>query len=474
MKIALFQPYVPDLNTMPSLGPLYLAAILEKEGFEVLFFDERIDTHVFRKTTSFRPDIFGVTAVTPAYPNGVDISRKIKTILPSTKVVFGGPHPSACPSDILSENGKIVDYVVIGEGEKTFLSLCKAIKDKNDTYEHLKSIKNLVFKDEKGSIHITGDEDLLSDDELDKIPYPAFHLMDLDRYFKGMQAHGIFQKGLKTLPIITTRGCPYTCTFCCRVMGKKVRKRSIDNVISELHCLIDRYNIDELYIEDDNPTIDKDRTMKLLSEIKKSKIKYLKFANGININTIDEEILQKMREAKVYSASFGIESGCERTLAKMRKSIDLKRAKRTISFAKSLGFLVGANCIIGYPEETIADIRESLNYFFSLSLDSMAIVNLVPFPGTEVRKTCEEKGYLTEEANDWGNYYFSINNPIPLIATPWLTKTQLVKEIKMAYRKMYFNISWIMKVLGNISLKKILIGIKAYFDVGIKKQDHLI
>ncbi|MFC1807309.1 B12-binding domain-containing radical SAM protein [Candidatus Omnitrophota bacterium] len=468
MKIALFQPYVPDLNTVPSLGPLYLAAVLKKHDFDVFFFDEVIDRDAAKKALSFEPDLFGVTAVTPAYMRGLQVSRKIKDMMPATKVIFGGPHASAIPESVLKEG--VVDYIVKGEGEKALLSLCRNMRDNNDFAQDLKSIRNLGFKDENGQISVNESGDFFSARELDDLPFPDFDLMDIERYFKGAQEHGIYSKGSKILPIMTSRGCPSTCTFCCRVMGSKIRERSVDNVISEIELLHKRHEIDELYIEDDNFTVNKKRAIELLQFIKDSPIRYLKFANGVNINCVDEEILQRMKEANVYSVSFGIESGSVETLKMMHKYLDLEKARKIINYAKSIGILVGANCIIGYPGETRDQIRSSLKYFFALGLDSMAIVNLVPFPGTEARKICEDNGYLTDEAKNWSNYYFSINNPIPLIETPWLSKDELRREIKKAYKGMYFNIFWIMKAIKHMSLSKFLRGVKLYFSSTILKK----
>ncbi len=460
MKIALLQPHVPDLNTTPPLGPLYLAAVLEQAGFEVFLFDERIEKDVIRKIISFAPDLIGITAVTSAYLRGLAVANEIKTRFPAIKVVFGGPHPTALPEAVLAES--IVDYVIIGEGEHALLSLCQAVRDRDESDHRLRMLKNIVYRGSAGELHLP-ETKFLCDAELDHLPYAAFYLMNLENYFKGSQLHGIYQKGLRVLPIMTARGCPSRCTFCCRVMGNKIRKRSIDNVAAEIEYLLGKYHIDELYIEDDNFTIDKQRALSIMDIIKKSKLKYLKFANGVNVNQVDEELLAKMKEAKVYSVSFGIESGCSATLQKMNKHIDLVRARELILYAKSLGLLVGANCIIGYPGETQNDIRVSREYFSRLPLDSMAIVNLVPFPGTRVRQICEEKGYLTPQAKNWNNYFFSINNPIPLVSTPTLSSQELIKEVKNAYRKMYFNIFWVLKAVKNLSLNKIWMGIKIYF-----------
>jgi radical SAM superfamily enzyme YgiQ (UPF0313 family) len=165
-----------------------------------------------------------------------------------------------------------------------------------------------------------------------------------------------------------------------------------------------------------------------------------------------------MKKAGCYSISFGIESGSQRVLKMMRKNLSLIKAEENVKIAKSMGFLVGSNCILGYPGETVDDINDSLNFFMSLNLDSMAVVNLIPFPGTEVRKLCEEKGYLTADADHWENYIFDINKPKILIQTELLDEQTLRKMINSAYRRMYLNPRRMLRILKHIRPRD---GIKA-------------
>jgi radical SAM superfamily enzyme YgiQ (UPF0313 family) len=252
-------------------------------------------------------------------------------------------------------------------------------------------------------------------------------------------------------------------------MGARIRSRSIDSVIAEVKFLVNTYGIDELYIEDDNFTIKRERALQILDRLAAvTPPIYLKFANGARVDAVDRELLDAMKKARVYSISFGIESGSASTLKKMKKHLDLEQAKENILLAKSMGFLVGANCIIGYPGETVQDVQESLDFFLNLPLDSMAIVNLVPFPGTEVREICEEQGYLTKEAQRWENYFFSLNNPYPLIETPHLSKTELTTLIHKAYRKMYLRPRWIWNTIKYLSPRQIVQG--AGVMLGLHKQ----
>ena len=466
MRFALYVPHVPDENTTPPLGPLYLLAVLEKAGIEGRLFDARLGRAALEELVAYGPGIVGVSAVTPGYEDGLRAAKAVKERLGDIPVIFGGPHPTSLPEDVLRESA--VDYVLTGECEGALSKLCSLLGEGKATETSLRHVPNLWFK--KGeAIQHTESLPFLSPEELDALPWPAFHLMDLETYFSGTQTHGLFRRGKRILPIMTGRGCPQNCTYCCRVMGQRVRERSTDSVMAEIRHLVDTYAVDEIYIEDDTFTIPRARALDILERLASfTPPIYIKFANGVRADLVDSELLAAMKRARVYSLSFGIESGCEATLKKMKKHLDLERARENVLLAKSMGFLVGANCIIGYPGETLADIEVSMNFFLALPLDSMAIVNLVPFPGTEVRRICEEKGYLTEHAARWGNYFFSINNPIPLIETPALSQEDLVRAVKRAYRRMYMRPKWLWRSLRHLSIRQIIAG--AVIMLGRKRR----
>jgi len=457
VKVALYVPPMRDENTVPLLGPLYLLAVLEQDGIDGRLFDARIDPEAFQKLLAFGPDVMGVSAVTPAYLGGLRAAKEVKARQPSTFTVFGGPHPASLPREVVAEPS--VDFVVMGEGETAFLDLCRRIKEKATSAACLREVRSLAFKDGEGIV-ITERSPFLSGEALDRLPWPAFHRMDLEAYFAGIQAHGIFRRGKRVLTLMTARGCPQGCTFCCRVMGRGLRSRSVESVMAEVRFLVDKYGIDELYLEDDNFTVQRERALDILERLAAFMPPlYLKFANGLRADQVDSELLQAMKKARVYSLSFGIESGCEATLKKMKKALDLGKARENVLLAKAMGFLVGANCIIGYPGETPADVEESLGFFLSLPLDSMAIVNLVPFPGTEVREFCERNGHLTDEAKNWDNYFFSLRNPIPLIETPVLPRQELTRLMHRAYRRMYLRPQWLWRTMRHLSVRQVILGV---------------
>jgi radical SAM superfamily enzyme YgiQ (UPF0313 family) len=447
---------IDDGNLTPPLGILTMASIMEKEGWEVRFFDERIDSDILSDITGFKPNIVGISAVTTSVLRGRQLATDIKNALPDVVTVFGGPHPTAMPEEVLGWDP--VDFVVVGEGEYALRDLGQWIIAGMDSLE-LANIPNLCYKTDKGIIK-NPIRASLKPEELDMLPRPAFHILNLEQIFRNTR-HGLFQKGKRVLPVMGSRGCPNRCTFCCRVMGFKIRYRDTKLLIEEIETMVSDYAMDEVYFEDDNFTVNRQRAIAFLdSFIERNLGIYIKFANGIRADAVDAEVLEKMKKAGCYSISFGIESGSPRVIEMMRKNLSLEKAKENVKIAKSMGLLVGANCIIGYPGETVADIEESLDYFMNLDLDSMAVVNLIPFPGTEVRRICEEKGYLTPEAKNWNNYIFDINNPKILIETEFISSEYLLNKINQTYRNIYLNPKRVFRLLKHMKPRDIISGAK--------------
>ena len=449
-RIALIQPRLPDRNYIPNLGILYIAAVLEEAGFRVQVLDENLERDYEKKLISFDPYLVGFTAVTAAINRVIQTAERLKKVLPSTRIAVGGPHASLLPEEVVINPG--IDFCLRGEGEFPFLELARVLQAGNG----VESISNLVYQC-SGEIVKNLPRSLLSSEELDRLPFPAFHLLDLRKVFPNI-AHGLYSRGQRILPIMTTRGCPHSCTFCCRVMGNSIRQRSPENVLKEIEYMIEHYQVDEIYFEDDNFTVDRDRAMAILLGIQtRFPGLHIKFANGLRADRVDEEFLRTFRGAGGYWVGFGIESGVERILKMMKKNLDLKVVKENVALAKHLGFHTGANFIIGYPGETWKDVRTSLSFFRSLDLDSLAIVNLIPFPGTEVYRLCREKGYLTSAAEDYDNYYFGIFNVKTLIQTPSLPPWKIKLAIWISYFAFYF-LSWKrLKKFIRLAFKRIVI-----------------
>ncbi|MBF0471817.1 MAG: radical SAM protein, partial [Gammaproteobacteria bacterium] len=281
---------------------------------------------------------------------------------------------------------------------------------------------------------------------------------DVDRIATKVR-HGLFRQGTRILPYMASRGCPYLCTFCSVMMGRKIRRLPVERVLEDFEYLIERYQIDQIYLEDDNFTASKKYCNAILDGIAERQLPItIKFANGIRLENMHPPTLEKMRRAGVHSISFGLESGSEKVLQLMKKSLDLEKTRRRVEMIKSHGFLVGANMIIGYPGEREEDIWESYRYFMDLGLDSTAVVNLIPFPGTDVRSECEKNGWLTPEAADWNNYYFDIKDPKVLIETEYLSQADVRRLLKKIFLKIYTNPRRVATLVKNASIRDLLSG----------------
>lgn len=456
MKVALLSPYTPDGNIVPSLGLLTLAAVLRQDGHDVALFDQAQDKRLPSGIADFRPDILGVTSVTSAVLSGKHAAKEFKSLFPKAMVIFGGPHPSATPEATLA--WEEVDFVVQGEGETSLRMLAEWAASRGSTAE-LKKIPNLHYKTDQG-VGFTFQAPFLSSAELAELPFPAYDLLDIDHVTEHLR-HGLFRKGKRALNYMATRGCPHRCTFCCRVMGTRIRRKPAEQVVMELESLVQRFSVDEVYIEDDNFTAQASYATSILDAVIERRLPIsLKFANGVRIDTLNDALLEKMRAAGCYTLSFGLESGSPATLQRMRKDLDLEHVRHMVGKVTSHGFSVGANMIVGYPEETRDDILESYEFFKSLNLDSMALVNLIPFPGTVVRQICDEKGYLTPLADNWDNYYFDIKDPKILIETPALPQEELQKIMRMLFLRIYANPKRVAKLLRNMSPGDMLEGVR--------------
>lgn len=461
IKVAIIQPFIDDGNLTPPLGPLYIAALLEKNDFEVKFFDERIEQEeIVGKVIEFKPNIVGVGAVTAGFDNGINIVKAIIHKLMNINVIFGGPHVTALPIETMKRYD-FITHVIVREGELPFLEYCQQIR--NEKFEPEK-IENFYYRKD-GRIKFTKEAQYLTAEQLDELPMPAYHLLDMEKYFQADKTYGLYIKGIRNLPVMSSRGCPAACTFCCHMMGYSFRIRNYMNVVDEMEYLVKKYQLSEIHIVDDNFTFDKQRAMATLNEIIKRNLKVpIKFANGLRADKVDRELLEKMKEAGCYTVAFGIESGSESVLKMMKKKLSLNVVRRVVKESKEVGLLVSGNCIIGYPGETLENIKESLTFFHEIKLDSMAIVSLVPFPGTEAREIAEKNNWLTEAANDWKNYSFVLKSPPILISTPYVSAEKLKKIISQAYFKMYLRPSVILNILRNVkSPMQRLRGMKILF-----------
>jgi len=347
-KIALVNP-PPPLEAFvhyqnPLIGLAYMAAVLEKNGYEVTVVDcpplNMTYEGLKRKILRLEPDIVGITSVTVTFSSAIQAARVIKESYPQTLIVLGGPHVTVMDEQTLSEQPE-VDIVVRGEGEQTMLELVDLTSKSN--LKNLGEVAGITFR-ENGEIIRTQDRPFIQD--LDELPYPAYKFFPLRRYRRF---------GKLILPIITSRGCSFNCSFCLapRMAGKKFRARSPKNVVDELEMLRDVYEPDAFTFHDETFTHDKKRVFKICEEMKNRNIG-LPWDCSTRVDQVSKDVLVKMRAAKCQLVSFGVESGSQEILNAMRKGTTVSQNETAIMWARAQGKV---KYMFNYRETAIIKIR---------------------------------------------------------------------------------------------------------------------
>ncbi len=389
MKVAIIAPPYPlEEAPAPPLGVSYVAAAFERAGAEVRIFDYIVSRYTPEKLKAqldaFQPDAVGGTSVTLNFPAAARIVATVKEHNPEIVTMMGGPHVSFDAAGTLNTYPGI-DLVVRGEGEETIAELTGALRDR----KKWKDIRGLSFRD-NGSIVETDTRPFIPD--LDELPLPARHLLPLSRY----RALGF------PVSIITSRGCPYSCIFCQgrRMVGKKVRQRTASRVVDEIERVLS-YGIDRINVADDLFVSNKRKVRDVCDEIRRRGLKFA-WSAFARVNTVDPETLAIMRENGCDSISYGVESGNQEMLDRIRKGIKLDQVRKAVRMCNDAGMICHASFIAGLPGETMETLKET--DAFAQELGAMYGYHiLAPFPGTTVREQIDSYD-LEILTSDWSLY----------------------------------------------------------------------
>ncbi len=418
-KIALVNPPILEgvyhHQLYLPVGLAYLAAILENSQHEITVIDcpasninhDKLKKHI----ASFEPDIVGITAMTPTIQSTLLSASAAKEACPNTKVIVGGPHATFMDEEILTQEPS-VDVVVRGEGERTLLELAQSTFDPSN----LQEINGITFRN-RGQTIQTSSRNFIQD--LDQLPYPAYKHFPLDNYrFFGK----LF------LPIMSSRGCPFQCSFCTssRLFGKQFRARSPRNIVDELEMLRDVYKANAFTFYDDTLTLEKNRIFEICELIKKRKID-IPWDCQTRVDQVSKEVLKKMRETNCQQIFFGVESGCQEILNAISKKTSVEQNEKAIKLAKEAGLFVAISVMIGYPGETRETLKKTLDFVRKAKPDDVYLCVATPYPGTELRRLVEQMGL--EMSTDWGKY----DTVTPVFENPLLP----AEEIKRIRTKFY-------------------------------------
>jgi len=370
----------------PPLGLLYLASILEKEGHKLSIIDFGAEDYYEEKVIKALPsfDIIGLTVNAFNYQSSKGISKLIKNFNPNLCLIIGGPLCSLSPKQMINDLN--ADICVKGEAEHTISDIIKYSSNK----EKLSQIPGIYFKD-KGKIKI-GPPEVINED-VDSVPFPARHLVE--KYEYGYTALAKSPSG-KFTSIVTSRGCPFQCTFCClKGIIKKFRLRSAENTVNEF-IEIDK-NYDSVIIMDDNFFIDKKRAEKIADELIKHKVKLDICIMGVRIDSVEYELFKKLKRAGLSSVFFGIESGNQEILDYYKKGITLDQIKRSLKICRKLGIYTLGNFIVGSPIETSKHIKDTYDFAKKIPLNTSSFSPFRYLKGSDLWKEAYEEGKIKDE-----------------------------------------------------------------------------
>lgn len=371
MKIYLINP--PSQNKVeyyqqpqnPHLGLAYLGGVLESQKRNFRVIDAKLLSLQIDETIKlFRnepPDVVGLTSVTSEIDSAHLAAAMIEKAYPACTIVIGGVHASAIPEETLRKYPAF-DIVVIGEGEYTFLELVEKLEGGED----IKNVKGIAFRN-GAEVQLNPPRELISN--LDEIPNPAWHLFPPSPQYM----------------IMSTRGCPYSCTFCYRLYGKKLRLRSPFKVIEEIEAIIDLAHPKSIAIVDATFGTNRKHSEELMDLIIQKGInKKINWSAHTRVDIGDYEFFAKMKEAGCNYVGFGIESGDENILETTEKNITVREIKASVEAARKAGLATVGYYILGHPNETKTMAKKTIDLSVKLKTDMVTYGIMVPWPGTEI------------------------------------------------------------------------------------------
>lgn len=442
---------------LPPLGLLSLAAVLEQNNYEVRVYDSDLRNsnveQLIEYVKDYSPDFVGIYCNTSNYHRVLSYASNIKK-LKNYPICLGGPHPVIEPIEILKNND--IDYIVMGEGEMTIIEFLYFLNSKKD----LSLVKGIAYKKKDGSIAINPRRDLIQD--LDSLPMPARHLVDIEKYRPSPHHY----KELPMATMIVSRGCPFGCTYCAsrNVWGRSYRSRSVDKVIEELKFLIKTYGVKNINFWDDLWGVKREWTEEFCKRMIDEKIK-ISWSCERRVDTVDLDILKLMKRAGCYSIFYGIESFDQDCLNAVNKGIKVEQAQEVMKLTKKVGIEVRANFILGLPNETPEKVKAMVKKICQINPDYIKFNILTPYPGTAL--------YHEVKTGKWGTFKEDPNRSTGYFATflPYGYKNfeELEAMRKYAFRKFHLRPRYIYSRLKKIrswsDIKKYWDGFKAIVKI---------
>lgn len=432
-----------ELLVIPPLPPtdlMYLAAVAEKAGLDAKIADYSQGGNFENDLKEFQPDYLLINVATPTFKNDLSSLTIAKEICPDIITIAKGAAFLTVAFEVMYFQ-KDLDLILFGEPEETLREVLEG--------KEFSKILGLYYRDDLRA-KFTGPRPFI--DNLDKLPFPARHLVDNNIYRRP-------DNNKVQAVIKVSRGCPFHCFFCLAtpVSGAKVRKRSPENIIEEIRECVDKYGITNFLFWSDIFNIDKDWVMELCQKIIDSGLKITWSANT-RADTADEEMANKMYEAGCRLVSIGVESGSQEMLDKIGKRITLDDVRLTVKIFKKAGIRIYNYFVIGLPWEDEDTVEDTIDFAIELDSDFISFYTATPLPGSKFYEYAKENNLINSDTSFSSAYFY------PSVNTHHLTKERVFQLHKKAIRRFYLRPAYIIRMLSRI---RSFTEFKNYFKAGL-------
>jgi radical SAM superfamily enzyme YgiQ (UPF0313 family) len=415
---------------------MYIASSLKQanKSHEVKIIDMVVERKVYHdirnEIKEFQPDIVGISGLTPEADAVHFLADSIKKDCAHCAIIVGGPYGTSAPRRAVMNPH--IDFAVIGEGERTMVELTELISNHGHTRHDFRDTKGIAYLRDGDYIQTEPREYL---EDLDSLPFPAWEMIPMEKYFSlGVVSESKTHYHQRYMSIFTSRGCPYGCIYCHNIFGKRFRCRSAENVFLEIKTLYEQYNFHEIHFLDDTFNLNRKRVLQLCRSLQESgfRIKF-SFPNGLRGDILDEEIIDVLAEAGMYSLALGIESGSEKIQRSIKKNADLHQLKKSIAYLHHKGIATHGFFMVGFPGETGEDIQQTIAFAKESQLHTAGFHSLIPFEGTPLYQQVTAQG--SEIKLDSTSHNFKKLD----INLSSISASEIAKLIKRAYWDFYAN-----------------------------------
>ncbi len=488
MKVLLINPnpksiksnwiYKRFVSPIPTIGIAYIASVLEKNGIEVAIIDQVAemisDEEIIRRIQELSPQIIGFSCLTQVINSARLLIDKIRIHDKRVKIVLGNIHPSLFADELLKEGA--ADIIVRSEGEYALLETALAIAEDKD----LQTIQGISFRN-NGKVTHNPDRPLIED--LDKLPYPAWHLFDLRRYSSTplISVYDI------SLPVLASRGCPYKCVFCSQdKIHKRPRYRKIEHIIDEIEYMHDRYKVNYFGFVDPFFPFSVKFGLEFCDRfIERGLHKKVRWITETRVDLVNFELLKRMKEAGAYLIMYGFEVGNQAILDKLKKGTKIEQSRLAMKYSKKAGLATLGLFMLGMPGETKETCEETIRLAKELDCDLVKFNIAIPYPGSELFNLYTDKIGRTEEFDKFNSWYDWSSGSGELVYTPEGMSSEELKNFqRKAMVSYYLRPKIVLRniIKRRISLKFLFYGALVLANSGLKilankiktrKQIHL-